>query len=82
MRSERGEDGPGGVIPEMLSDVAMKALARKSTDRHWNVSELQDEIAEYQAGVAGALKRYRWLVWSFLFVIAVLLGFLLNEMVS
>ncbi len=73
---------PGGVIPEALSDVAMKALARKPEDRHLNVTELQEEVAAYQAGVAGALKRHRWLVGSLLFVIAALTGFLLNAWIT
>ena len=73
---------PGGVIPEALSDVAMKALARKPEDRYWNVTELQEDVAAYQAGVAGALWRHRWLVGSLLFLIAVLMGFLLNELMG
>jgi len=72
---------PGGVIPEALSDVAMKALARKPEDRYWNVAELQEEVAAYQTGVAGALKRHRWLVGTLLFLIAGLTGFLLNELI-
>ena len=73
---------PGGVIPEALSDVAMKALSRKPEDRHWNVTELQEEVAAYQAGVAGALMRHRWLVATLLFFIAMLFGFLLNELIN
>lgn len=72
---------PGGVIPEALSDVAMKALARKPEDRYWNVTELQEEVAAYQTGVASALKRHRWLVGTLLFLIAGLTGFLLNELI-
>ncbi len=73
---------PGGAIPEALSDAAMKALARKPEARHWNVTELQEEVAAYQAGVAGALRRHRWLVATLLFLIAMLTGFLLNELIG
>lgn len=72
---------PSGAIPEPLSEIGMKAMARDPANRYQTVSELQDDISEYQAGVEGALKRHQRLIWSLLFVIASLFGFILNELV-
>jgi serine/threonine protein kinase len=73
---------PGGAIPEPLSDIGMKAMARDPDNRYQSVAELQEDITEFQAGVEGALKRHKRLIWSMLFLVASLLGFILNEVVS
>ena len=73
---------PGGAIPEPLSDIGMQAMARDPGDRYQSVAELQEEISEYQAGVEGALKRHKRLIWSMLFVISALFGFIVNELVG
>ncbi len=41
---------PGGVIPQVLSDVAMKAMATSPLARYPSVMELQREIEAYQNG--------------------------------
>ena len=60
----------------------MKAMARDPDNRYQSVAELQEDITEFQAGVEGALKRHKRLIWSMLFLVASLLGFILNEVVS
>ena len=35
---------PGGLIPEALSDICMRALQKRPEDRHVSVREMQDEI--------------------------------------
>jgi serine/threonine protein kinase len=43
---------PGNKVPESLSAVALKAMARKKADRYTKVAELQNEIEAYQTGFA------------------------------
>jgi len=43
---------PDGLIPEALSAVAMKCLARERERRYQTGEELQSDIAAYQAGYA------------------------------
>ncbi|MFH0880734.1 MAG: serine/threonine-protein kinase, partial [Lentisphaerota bacterium] len=53
--SESGEAAfphcPDGIIPDILSDIAMKALATESEDRYPVVKDLQEEIEVYQSGL-------------------------------
>ena len=60
----------------------MKTLARKPERRYQSVEELQHDVAEYQGGVEGALKRQKWLVFTLLFLTASLFGFILNELLG
>ncbi len=43
---------PDGVIPEALSAVAMKCMAREREHRYQSCEELQGDIAAYQGGYA------------------------------
>lgn len=43
---------PDGTIPEALSAVAMKCMARESAQRYQTVEELQADLAAYQGGYA------------------------------
>ncbi len=43
---------PDGTIPEALSAVAMKCMAREREQRYQTVEELQGDIAAYQGGYA------------------------------
>ena len=43
---------PNGLIPEALSAVAMKCMARESALRYQTVEELQADLAAYQGGYA------------------------------
>jgi len=43
---------PDGAIPEALSAVAMKCLAREREQRYQTIEELQGDIAKYQGGYA------------------------------
>ena len=42
---------PDGLIPPILSDIAMKALATDPDDRYPSVKSLQEEIETYQSGL-------------------------------
>lgn len=58
---------PGGMIPDSLSAVAMKALARRQEDRYASVTSLSDDIKAYMAGFATSaeeksLARLLWLL--------------------
>ena len=48
---------PGGRVPEALSAVAMKALARMQAARYQEVPELQAEIEAFQNGFATSAER-------------------------
>lgn len=43
---------PDGTIPDALSAVAMKCMARESAQRYQTVEELQADLAAYQGGYA------------------------------
>ncbi len=43
---------PGGMLPESLSAVSMKALEVSREDRYQSVKELQTDVAAYQNGFA------------------------------
>ena len=43
---------PNGTIPDALSAVAMKCMAREREERYQSVEELQADIAAYQGGYA------------------------------
>ena len=42
---------PGGQIPEVLSDIAMKAMAMNPAERYPTVKDLQQEVEAYQDGL-------------------------------
>jgi hypothetical protein len=42
---------PGSQIPEVLSDIAMKAMAMNPAERYASVKDLQQEIEAYQDGL-------------------------------
>ena len=80
---------PGGLVPEALSAVAMKALQTTRSERYQTVAQLADDIAAYQAGFAtsaehaGALRllrlflqRHKTLAAAAAFVVLLTMGFM------
>jgi len=79
---------PHGKVPDPLSAVASKAMANSAANRYQTIRELQADILAYQAGFATTaeqagkmkqglllLRRQRYLVGSFVIILALLAVF-------
>jgi len=69
---------PDETIPELLSEITLKALATQPDDRFQTVEELQKAVETYQRGLRSLFKEHRLAILTLLGVALLGAGYLLT----